>query len=513
MSSGDPYSSIACQKILEEFAPLLSLYRSSQDVLDRLQTLITDHFQDDDFRSYCCYGVAGRQVPLQLFNELCILPATEYNVQLSEDGPSGALAPSKLLPDEKEKYLDDFASTACKNILSIFTEIVNFHPRKVEILGYIPEEGLPLTWSLQILGSILGSIGNMNLASPPRLPSLPILRKRIQLSIDMTFDAKVADKKLRFFSKVTGAMWQNSIDDAFDAKAIYLQAGSEFKNLLANLLLSTGSTFDVLAGVKTNKRYPEVEEVVRTGFKEAKLKGIHSLDLQLEDGTLGGTVIAMHNEGFLSVEWIAAYLVDTDQNHFMVDERAQKKNNKQRCLRIFSAVHDFENPTWMQFGKKKGVYLYLSQRASAAEEGWLTIVSYIVNLLIDDINKRLDNETGRRYRLEQVIFDAGVASLADPSLGSYARHQDGFPGLIDPLVKGFSRFDLVVPTAAFQNHSAATTKISWYRKGAAGGKPAGFFLHDFFIQHWQLPGVNLNFEHDVSEETSLWQSLQFLPLH
>ena len=103
----------------------------------------------------------------------------------------------------------------------------------------------------------------------------------------------------------------------------------------------------------------------------------------------------------------------------------------------------------MQFGKKKGVYLYLSQRASAAEEGWLTIVSYIVNLLIDDINKRLDSETGRRYRLEQVLFDTGVASLADPSLGSYARHQDGFPGLIDPLVKGFSRFNLVVPTAAF----------------------------------------------------------------
>ena len=489
------YSVASCQKIMEETAPLLGLFRTSQKDLSRLQDLISEHFQDNDFRSYCCFGVPGQSVSLQVFNELCILPATDYDVRLSQDELSGPIAPLNLLPDEKKKYIDDFAATANKNILAIFSEIAKCHPRKTEIFGFIPADGIPLTWSLQIVGNI----GNKNKASPHSLPPLSVLRQRILCSIDRAFEARDADKQIKFFCKETGAMWQSASDDALDAKAIYLQAGSEFKTLLEKLLLDTGSTFDVLAGVKTTKRYPDVEEVVRLGFEGAKQKGMQSIDLKLEDGTLGGTVIAMHNEGYLSVEWIAAYLVDTDQNNFMVDERAQKKSNKERYLRIFSILHDFENPTWMQFGKKKEVYLYLSQRASAAEEGWLTIVSYIVNLLIDDINKRLDSETGRRYRLEQVLFDTGVASLADPSLGSYARHQDGFPGLIDPLVKGFSRFNLVVPTAAFQNHFAATTKISWYRKDDSKGKPAGFFLHDFFIQHWQLPGVNHYFEHDVSQ--------------
>jgi hypothetical protein len=152
----------------------------------------------------------------------------------------------------------------------------------------------------------------------------------------------------------------------------------------------------------------------------------------------------------------------------------------------------------MQFGKKSGVYLYLSQRASAAEEGWLKIVSFVVNLLIDDINKRLDSETGSRYQLEQVLFDTGVASVADPSHGSFAKHQDGFPGLVSASIKGFSRFLLVVPTLAFQNHCSANATISWYRMGETNGPPLASFIHDFLLHHWQLPGVNFHFQHDVS---------------
>jgi hypothetical protein len=119
----------------------------------------------------------------------------------------------------------------------------------------------------------------------------------------------------------------------------------------------------VLAGVVPSQSYPEVEAVVRDGFSRSALKGMESVDLLLKDGTLGGTIIAMHNEGFLSPEWIAAYLVDTDNNHFMKDERAEISNNKDRLLRIFSVLHRFQVPTWMQFGARKNVYLYLSQQA------------------------------------------------------------------------------------------------------------------------------------------------------
>ena len=236
---------------------------------------------------------------------------------------------------------------------------------------------------------------------------------------------------------------------------------------------------------------------MRAGFEGVKLKGMESIDLKREDGTLGGTVLAMHNEGFLSIEWIAAYLVDTDQNHFMVDERARSRNNKERYLRIFSSIHVFKKPTWLQFGKKNGVYLYLSERATAAEEGWLRIVSYVINLLIDDINKRLDTETGFRYRLEQVTYDCAAASISDPSTGSFARHQDGFNGLIAYLQRGYGRLNLVVPTMSFQNHCAPTSTISWYRKDDKTGPSVGSFVHDFFIQHWQLLGANLHFEHEV----------------
>ncbi len=102
-----------------------------------------------------------------------------------------------------------------------------------------------------------------------------------------------------------------------------------------------------------------------------------------------------------------------------------------------------------------------------------------------------------------MFFDVAVASLADPSCGAFARHQDGFPGLIDARVRGFSRYNLFVPTCAIQNHFAATTTISWYRTNEPKGASVGFFKHDFFIFHWQLPGVNHNFEHEVSLSDSV----------
>ena len=147
------------------------------------------------------------------------------------------------------------------------------------------------------------------------------------------------------------------------------------------------------------------------------MSGVESIDLLLEDGMLGGTVLAMHDAGCLSVEWIAACLTDTDQNLFMVDKRAaEKNNNEERYLRISSEHHDVLKPTWRQFGKKKGACLCLSQRASATEEGWLKIVLHVVNLLTDGINKRLDAKSGSRCQLEQVFYDVGdvgVASLSD----------------------------------------------------------------------------------------------------
>ena len=495
------YSVSRCQKILDETAPLLRLYHRTYSDLQRIEVLIGEHFQTtilgEEFRSICCYGVPGHPVSLDVFNELCILPATEYCVQLSVDESTSLVCATALAPEETQKYLQDFNTTTNNVIYHVFRDIANNHSRKVDINSFIPDDGgIPLTWSLAIVGSL-------EKRKKFSLPPLSVLRERINISITKTFEARTKEPLLRFFCKETGALWQSAVDDSFSAEEIYLKAGSEFKGLLQILLDESGKTLDQLAGVEISKRYPEVEEVVRAGFEGAKLKGMESIDLKREDGTLGGTVLAMHNEGFLSIEWIAAYLVDTDQNHFMVDERARTRNNKERYLRVFSAIHDFKNPTWLQFGKKNGVYLYLSERATAAEEGWLRIVSYVINLLIDDINKRLDTDTGFRYRLEQVTYDCAAASLSDPSTGSFARHQDGFNGLIAYQQRGYGRLNLVVPTMSFQNHCAPTSTISWYRKDDKTGPSVGSFVHDFFIQHWQLLGANLHFEHEVRVAVSI----------
>ena len=380
--SPPPYSASSCQKILEETAPLLVLHHETLPALCRLQELIDHHFQDNslgqDFRSLCCFGSLGHSVSLKVFNEMCILPATQCCVQLTQNESSGPVAHSVLPQIEKKKYLHDFVATAQTTISRVFMKVASADPRSKEILSYVPTDGMPKSWSLQIIDN---SRNKSKATSSPKLPSLSVLRQRIERTIKLTFEARLADNQLRFFCQSTGALWNSTIDDSFDAEAIILQASSEFKVLLEDLLRETGKTLDQLAGVEVSRRYPDVEEVVRAGFEGAKLKGIHSIDLLHEDGSLGGSVISMHNAGFLSVEWLAAYLVDADQNHFMVDERALLKNNKERYLRIFAEDHDFDNPTWMQFGKTKGVYLYLSQRASAAEAGWLKIVSFVVGPL------------------------------------------------------------------------------------------------------------------------------------
>jgi hypothetical protein len=221
-----------------------------------------------------------------------------------------------------------------------------------------------------------------------------------------------------------------------------------------------------------------------------------SEDLQLSDGTLGGTVFAMHN-GMLSAEWLAAYLVDTDNNLFMDDVRAKTLNDKERRLRIFSMDHTFEKPSWLQFGVKKNVYLYLSQKASAAEEGWMKIATYTINLLIQYINKKLHVSLYRQYKLEPVEYTVGVVNLSNPSLGLFALHSDDRPGIVDPTLPSFTRFSLMVPTLAIQNHCAPTCHISWVLKGDVQKTKLATFTHDFVISHWQLMGVNESFEHQV----------------
>jgi SpoU rRNA methylase family enzyme len=73
----------------------------------------------------------------------------------------------------------------------------------------------------------------------------------------------------------------------------------------------------------------------------------------------------------------------------MEDVRAASLADKERLLCIFSTYHTQAQPSWLQFGTGANVFVYLSRLASAAEQGFLKIQSYVINLLIDDINKAL----------------------------------------------------------------------------------------------------------------------------
>jgi hypothetical protein len=497
MSTGNSSSSTllveSSMKILDETLQLLHVYEQSSAKLMRLNELLSANFKDDaqgqDFRSLCCYGCVGTPVSLQTFNQLCILPRTHWSVELSQVGVS--VAASHVHPDETTKYTSDLAATVADNVRTILRYVIDNHEEKALITSFIPRgRGIPFTWFKALIGSGL-------MSTPTIIPSNSTLRDRVSRCLDLSLKTKVSNPATPFFSETSGAYWQ-VVEDSFDIKKIYLESCSAFPKYLEGLLEENKTTLDRLAGlVPPAIRHYGVEAMVADAYLRASQKGMESADLLLPDGKLGGTVFALHN-GMLSPEWLASYLVDTDSNFFMDDVRAKAMNAKERMLRIFSTHHSFENPSWIQFGVKSNVFLFLSQKASTAEEGWLQIANYVTNRLIRFINERLDTDSiGKQFKLEQVEFSVGVAALANPSLGLFALHSDARPGLVDSSITSYSKFRMIVPTLAIQNHCSPTCEISWVGKDDPKKTKLAQFKHDFVIAHWQLMNVNKEFEHQV----------------
>ena len=108
------------------------------------------------------------------------------------------------------------------------------------------------------------------------------------------------------------------------------------------------TTLDKLAGLKAPSIcHYGVEAMVEEAYTRSTQTGIEKQDLHLSDGALGRTVFAMHN-GLLSAQWVASYLVDTDNNFsWRMHVRAKAMNDKERMLRIFSVDHTHNQPTWM----------------------------------------------------------------------------------------------------------------------------------------------------------------------
>jgi hypothetical protein len=62
---------------------------------------------------------------------------------------------------------------------------------------------------------------------------------------------------------------------------------------------------------------------------------------------------------------------------------------------VVSLIHVNALPVWLQFGGTSNVYLYLSQKATVAEESWLKIVNHVKKLLVDYVNQIIKEIFGR----------------------------------------------------------------------------------------------------------------------
>jgi hypothetical protein len=380
--------------------------------------------------------------------------------------------------------------------------VLNFvtlsHPRYSEIL-FFRKSRIPDKWKNGILGK-----HNRKTLEPFCLPSILTIQTRIQEAIEFSFLQKLSNPFSFFFNQASGLSWLPSSSPppvVIDYEKITLESVSLFSQHLDSLLHDSQQTLDELAGVVILVKHPPVVRAVRRLMKLAPPPHVEKIDLKTRrgpDGKLGGTVIAIHQ--FLSAEFLAYYLVDHDSAcAYMQDIRSAHK--KDRKLRVASIHHVSNQPIWLQFGSGDSAYLYLSRAASAAEEKWLIIVNYVMNLLVQFVNTSIESAClphnvpkDKLLRLRQ--YGTLVGNTGHPSTGNYGRHHDAKPGLVDPSDPSYSRFQIMVPTLCLQNHPVSNTRISWFPNEDPTWA-AGSVSHEFCLFHIQGVGVQEHFEHEV----------------
>jgi hypothetical protein len=184
----------------------------------------------------------------------------------------------------------------------------------------------------------------------------------------------------------------------------------------------------------------------------------------------------------------------------MQDIRAAHK--KDRKIRIAPIHHVSNQPIWLQFGSSDPVYLYLSRAASAAEEKWLIIVNYVMDLPVKFVNKSIKRacqpqHVPKRNLLRLCRYGTLVGNTGNPRTANYGRHHDAKPGFVDPSDPRFSPFQMMVPTICLQNYSMANTSVSWFPNQDPSTWCAGTVTQEFNLFHTLGAGVQEHFEHEV----------------
>jgi hypothetical protein len=498
-----PESQHDCYVLLEETLRLAHLNTHTLKSQQRLNFLLVSYFQDDAggacFRSMLCYGRDDLLVSTKEFNEFAVLPRSHFFMELHSSTVNIPIRFHRVgLTKRKELQLHTLkaAQASVDFVLAYLIRHADFGDK--DIAYFHKNRKIPLSWKNGIL------------ALPPRakhlkivdLPTLEDIQSRICESLEFSCTQKKNNPMSKFFTEESAWAWKTNASNSagkIDYQALYLKGCSEFPSYLGELL-GPDQYLDQLAGVDVGHLYPEVEARFEKMYMHAPPRRVSKQDLMLGKGSseIGGTVVALHQ--YVSPSFLAFYTVDHDSScAYMKDVRSSRK--KQRKIRVASLDHVDTLPTWLQFGDTTEVYLYLSQKASVAEEKWLFVVNFVMNLLVDFVNSAIKAEHGGKVRQFELLrkrdYRVAVGSASNPAEGNFGWHQDGKNGIVVVGDTNYSTFQLMVPTLCLQNYSHSNTTIEW----APISEPnfiAGTVTQECILLHIQLLGVNEKFRHHVS---------------
>ena len=475
--------------------------KSSESAQCRLEHLLSTYFQEDPvgahFRSMICYGCGGVSVSLVDFNTFIVAPQSKFVLQLHSTSlplPIRLQRASTEATKELRANTLKQAQASVQFMLQYVSKYFFAGNTDIEFFSGEPSS-IPATWISCI---ITGLVERPDLSSVD-CPLLADLQHRIIKSLEYSVALKLVKPRSRFFSTDSAVAWKKESEDTTDYDKLYLKACSDFPEHLADLLGSE-LYLDELAGVEVSHSYPEVEQRFQLLYEKAPPRSVQGVDLQLgkDNVEIGGTVVALHQ--YLSPKFLAYYTVDHDAScSYMRDERSEHK--KERKIRVASMDHVDTKPTWLQFGDSVDVYLYLSQKASAAEEKWLFIVNYVMNLLVEMVNSRVKATIGGKGRRLELMrkrdYRVAVGSASNPLEGNYGKHGDAKNGIVIPGDIDYSTYQLMVPTLCIQNYAHANTKIQW-SPVSDPSYTAGVVTQECVLFHIQLLNVNELFQHWVS---------------
>jgi hypothetical protein len=502
-----------CYHVVLEALGLFEECSPHGETMHQVHLLIQNFFEDERFRRLALYNSVDQpgDASIQAFNEKVIIPMSSFRYKLVranqpilinhhfveyEADPGGPVWSAK-----QSAY--DLILHALDAVLFARTE----EDRILIQQYYTKPSNVKNKWKNRILGMSERACERKF----DKIPPLHVLFSRINLSLDKFVELKRAgDPRTRIFSYEQGSAWivkENAERATAVAEQKFEQAvvdgSSAFADYFAEVVAKSGKTLDQLAGVEIapHNLYPEVIAQFERLLREAPKGRVEKVDLKKNskrDAGIGGTVVGFHQ--LFSPQFLAYFSVDHDVScKYMTDIRTS--NKKHRKIRISSTQHTATNPIWLQFGEGKDVVLYLSQKASAAEEAWLKVANYVTDELVKFVNKYLLKIFGPGLKRKKLMrtpkFETNVCNASRPDDGKYGEHRDAKPGLVDISRAKFGDFYLMVPTFCLQNHLGKNAVIEWLPL-AEPTFVAGKLEQELCLFHFQMYNVNKDYKHRVS---------------